>query len=340
MKLIKFDAKKNTIIKTQTTEDLYALCKIIKKNDIVGAKTFRTEQKTSKKQKVSIFLKIIAEKINLSKQGDILNIGGKIIEAKDIVQKGHHTLHIGANNIFHIEKKWNNLEIHQLKQCIRYKKTNILIVNIDERNALIAKANEERISSVCNIKRQNAGKQYNINTNEYFGNCFNAIQTHLNNANYLIIAGPGFAASDFFKYICENKKEKVCNLLKNTIVDKTSIVGKTGLNEIIARGIMDRVVKNSILSEQIKLVENIFEALAKKPEKVAYGIDYVNNAIKSGAAKQLLISDKIISNKNIEELIELAKEKKINFHIIETHHNAGERLYELGGIVALLRYKI
>ncbi len=341
MKIIKLDKKKDSIIKPESTEDLYALCRIIKQGDLIGAKTFRTEQKTSKKKKIPVFLKIDVERIGLSQEGDILNLGGKIIEAKDIVQKGHHTIHIKPNDIFRIGKKWSVLELEELKQSRSERSIILLIANIDERSAIIAKGGEKRITQICHIRKENAGKGYvHLDDAKYFEDVFDAFKEHIEEANNLIIAGPGFAPADFYKFIKTKKRKFMGKLLKNTIVDVTSTVGKSGLNEIISRGILDRVINNTILGEQTKQVQGAFNLLAKTPNLVTYGKEQVLRAIEEKATETLLISDKMLNDRDIEKIVEKAKKIHSGIYIIASHHEAGERLYEMGGLIAILRYKL
>jgi|GEM_PF-979214 len=341
MKIIKLHIKKDSVIKPESTEDIYALLQIIKPGDIVGARTLRTEQKTSKKKKIPIFLKLQIEKTGLSEEGNILNLSGKIIEAKDVIQKGYHTIHIKPNDVFRLEKKWNVIEMTELKQSARERQINLLVVNLDERSALVAKGGEKRIVPICTIKKENAGKHYERkDEGKYFEDVFSAIKEHIEQAEYMIIAGPGFAPQDFYKFIKEKKRNYAEKLLKNTIVDVTSIVGKTGLNEIVSRGILDRIINNSILSEQAKLIKSAFDTLAKTPHLVTYGKKEVAEAIREKAVESLLISDKIVKDSKIEQIVKEAKKIHSEIHIINSCHEAGERLYDMGGIIALLRYRI
>ncbi|MCK5176892.1 MAG: mRNA surveillance protein Pelota, partial [Candidatus Aenigmarchaeota archaeon] len=139
----------------------------------------------------------------------------------------------------------------------------------------------------------------------------------------------------------KTKKRKFMEkLLKNTIVDVTSTVGNSGLNEIISRGILDRVINNTILGEQTKQVQEAFNILAKTPNLITYGKEQVLRAIEEKATETLLVSDKMLNDKEIEKIVEKAKKIHSNIYIIASHHEAGERLYEMGGLIAILRYKL
>jgi protein pelota len=60
----------------------------------------------------------------------------------------------------------------------------------------------------------------------------------------------------------------------------------------------------------------------------------------SGAVDRLLISDVLVRNPKGEELLRLAKQNNSKFTIINSMHEAGKKLEGIGGIGALLRFKI
>ena len=60
----------------------------------------------------------------------------------------------------------------------------------------------------------------------------------------------------------------------------------------------------------------------------------------AGAIETLLVTDKLVRTKKADGLLEKAKKTKSKFIIISTVHEAGKKLEGLGGVGALLRYKI
>jgi protein pelota len=79
----------------------------------------------------------------------------------------------------------------------------------------------------------------------------------------------------------------------------------------------------------------------------SYGIKETKNAAEAGAIKTLLITDKFIQKKReenkykgIEEIMKQIDNTKGDIFIISSEHEAGKKLDGLGGIGAILRYKI
>ena len=83
----------------------------------------------------------------------------------------------------------------------------------------------------------------------------------------------------------------------------------------------------------------MFEEI-KKDGLATYGEKEVGNALNSGAVERLIISDVVVRTKNGEQLLKRAKQTNSEFTIINTFNEAGKKFDGIGGIAALLRFKI
>ncbi len=156
----------------------------------------------------------------------------------------------------------------------------------------------------------------------------------------IIIASPSFWKEYLIKEIKETS-------LKNKIVQAScSSVDKTGLNEILKRPELINVLKEERIAEEINIVEDLLTEI-KKQGKVSYGLKETEQAINAGAAKKLLVTGDFLKkmreqgkSEQINELIRLAEQIKGVVMIISSEHEGGKKLDSLGGIGALLRYKL
>jgi len=64
------------------------------------------------------------------------------------------------------------------------------------------------------------------------------------------------------------------------------------------------------------------------------------DALNKGAVERLLISDLFMRSKKGDIFLDLAKKTHSEFIIINTMHDAGKKFEGMGGIGALLRFKI
>ena len=79
--------------------------------------------------------------------------------------------------------------------------------------------------------------------------------------------------------------------------------------------------------------------------KCAYGIKEVEESVKIGAVETFLITDKFMEKniddfKKIDEIMRSVEKKNGKIMILKSSNEPGEKLDGLGGIGALLRYRI
>ena len=162
---------------------------------------------------------------------------------------------------------------------------------------------------------------------EYFEEILSAVKTYLKEDTPLIIIGSGFTKENFFNYI----KEKDQKLANNCLVHGTNNAGMVGINEAIKTGIIEKITKDNRVSSETQI---------KKDGLASYGKKDVEKSLDSGAVEILLINDKILRSKKGEELLDKAKHVNSKFMIINSFHDAGKKLLGIGGIGAILRFKI
>src|SRR5467141_3011960 len=86
-------------------------------------------------------------------------------------------------------------------------------------------------------------------------------------------------------------------------------------------------------------VEKLLEALATDRPN-AYGPAEVQEAADAGAIETLLVSDAVVRNPGIEEVMRTVESARGTVVLVSRHHEAGQKLEALGGIAALLRFAI
>jgi protein pelota len=151
----------------------------------------------------------------------------------------------------------------------------------------------------------------------------------------IVIIGPGFTKEHLVKY----GREKEPGIFEKCIVHGTGEPGMNGIQEAIKTGIIEQITKENRVVFETSLVEKLFEEI-KKNGLATYGKDEVKSAILNGAVERLLITDIIVRKDLGEELLRLAKQNNSDFTIINTMHEAGKKIEGIGGIAALLRFKI
>ncbi len=333
MKILKRDLKSGIVtLKLEVPEDAWKLESVLEEGDLISGKTFRSVEilRGDKKEKVgkrSVFMKISLEKKEFHEYSGKLRLTGKVLEGPEDSLGSYHTFSVGEGDVVTIEKEWKRWQLEKLERA-QVKEEKVIVCVMDEREATIAEVGE-KIKLIAEVRNKSGGKQFGISDSKtYFGEILSLLKRR---NEKIIIAGPGFAKEEFYKSLEPD-------ISKRVTLDSCAHTGITGIQEIIRRGTIERVRKGSRISQETLLVEKFLEELGKDSGMVTYGEKEVEEAVKMGAVEKLLVSEKDV--KKFENLMEIAEKNGAEVIVISSEHEAGEKLYNLGGIAAFLRFKI
>jgi protein pelota len=86
-------------------------------------------------------------------------------------------------------------------------------------------------------------------------------------------------------------------------------------------------------------VEKLLSEISREGN-YAYGQKEVEGAVIAGAVAVLLVTDKLVREKKVDNLLMTAQEKQSEIAIINAANDAGKKLDSLGGLAAILRYRM
>jgi len=352
MKLIYFDFKKGEAkVKVENLDDLWYLNQIIETNDFIKGKTFRKvkigkeEQRKQKIARKSVFLLIKVEKVEFSKTSNTLRVSGIVKEGPEEVPLGsYHTFNIEENSIITIIKQqWLKFQVNKLKEAGKETTSKILICVHDREEAYFALMKKYGYQLLSNIKgtvQKKADLQKVEST--FYKEIIKQLQDYVEryNLNKIIIASPAFWKEDLMKEL-DNES------LKGKIILATcSSVGENAFNEVIKRPETEEALKQDRISKEFKYVEELLTEISKN-NLASYGLEETKNAAQAGAVRILLITDSFIQEKRIEnkymeieEIMKTVDNAKGDVVIVSSEHEAGKKLNGLGGIAAILRFKL
>jgi protein pelota len=347
MKVIFKDLKHGEIkLFPENLDDIWHLHNIIDKGDLVRAMTFRTDEqkddkiRSKKAEKKRMKLGIRVEEVKFHEFSDRLRIHG-IIEEGPQELGSHHTLNIESDNMDNIsivKQQWKDYQLQRIDEAVKLRDKSILtFASMDEDTATIAILRQSGIQWIADIDSKRSGKMYQSKdlSHEYFGEILSVLKTKMDENQVLVIVGPGFTKDHFIKY----GKEREPMLFEKFFTHGTGYSGMNGIHEAIKTGIIEQITRENRVILETGFVEKLFEEI-RKNGLATYGEKEVKNALINGAVERLLIIDVLIRGKIGEELLTLAKENNSEFTIINTMHDAGKKMEGLGGIGALLRFKI
>ena len=109
---------------------------------------------------------------------------------------------------------------------------------------------------------------------------------------------------------------------------------------------MREALRQERTAKEINKVEELFTEIAKSNLAV-YGMKETKSASEIGAVKELLITDAFIQKSrsedfyyDVEKIMKSVDKAKGEVEIISSEHEAGRKLDGLGGIAAILRFKL
>ncbi len=192
-----------------------------------------------------------------------------------------------------------------------------------------------------------SGKKNVTLRNEFFSKVFEqltSIKELYYENSFLIIYGPGFTKEDFLNYI--EKKEKL--IVSKAIIKETSSIGTSGFLEILRKGNINDIISNIRIEKEEKYMDRLLLEIAVDG-RASYGLNNTKRLIEIGAVEVLLITDDYLKRKrmeknndlfNIDNLLKNVEISNGKIVILSSKFDPGIKLNNIGGIGAILRYKI
>ncbi|MFC2174683.1 mRNA surveillance protein pelota [archaeon] len=320
----------------ETLDDIWHLEKIIEKGDLVTAKSerrFKTESGKSERKTVKV--KITVEGLEYHRDSRKLRLLGTIVEGHPleyVVIGTHHTIEVLPGIMITVTKEhWKRYQLERLDHAVKAsKKPKLLIVVMDDEEAELALLRDFGLEKKGTIRSGKSGKAFpSDKKDDYFDQIADAIK----GAEKIVVAGPGFTKDNFAKWL-EGKP-----LAKKCVFADIGGTGTPGMQELLKKGVIEKIVKDARAALEASLVEDV---MVKIPtDNSTYGLAQVEEALDFGAAEKLLLADSYFSDNRdeAEKLLQKAEKTNCEVHIISTEHEPGERLEHLGGVAALLRFK-
>ncbi|MBW3016510.1 mRNA surveillance protein pelota [Candidatus Woesearchaeota archaeon] len=346
MKITHKNLKQGEIkVLVETPEDLWYLSQIIDAGDTIKGKTPRKIKPTEEAEatKRMVYVAITTEKVEFT--ADTLRIGGKITEGPEDVPRGsYHTFAIEPKSTITIIKQhWYGYQLDRLEEATEAKQAKIIICVFDREEAYFALMKRTGAEVLSHIKGEVEKKRITTKiTTSFYQQIIKQLEQYNERykLDYIILASPSFWKEELLK---ELKNE---NLKKKIIQATCSSTDEQAINEVLKREEVSTALKQERTSKEIVLVEKVLSEIAKKGA-VVYGMKATEEAANAGAIETLLITDTLIQKLRQENKFEQADKimrttdkQKGKVAIISGEHSGGKKLDGIGGIAALLRYKL
>ena len=345
MRILNEDASAGSMrIQIETDEDIWHLYNVIEVGDLVTASTTRREEKSADKlraeraEKKRMTLGVRIEKIEFSEDDLRLKLLGTIENGpQDIGQ--HHTLIFENGDSMTIEKRhWRDTQIERLRRAVsESKKPRIVFVSLDQDEATVAVLRQFGLKEVTTVRSGRSGKQYaeKPSVDNYHAEISSKVVPLMEPNMPLVLLGPGFEKET----LAEDLKKIDPETFRKVYVYHTGQSGMCGINELMKAGMGADVLRESSVGCELEAVEQLMTEIARNGN-ATYGPQQVMDAALAGAVEKLLVLDSKVREQDLDDVVRAVESQKGTVIVVSGQHDGGKQLAAIGGMGALLRYRI
>jgi len=349
MRLITAHLNKGEVkVTVESSDDLWVLSTVIEEGDLVSGRTFRRIKVGSAEKEAvrkPVFISIRVEKVEFSESTGALRVLGSIVEAPEQVPKGeHHSFNVEVGTRISIVKgNWFSYQLDRLKEASQVKLPRILVCVFDREEVIFALMARSGYTVLSRFKGDVAKKAVDTQPRGgFYEKIIHQLEDYDNrySLDRIILASPSFWKEELMKVL------KNSGLKKKIIQASCSSVDESAILEVLKRDETREALRQERVSKEVNLVESLLKEISKN-EKGVYGFDQTKQAAQMGAVEVLLVSGALIkqmrskgSFDSLEGVMEAVDNTQGKVVIVSSAHQGGKKLDGLGGIGALLRFKI
>ena len=334
----------------ESLDDLWHLSHVIEPGDTVSGDTTRRIQRDDEQlrdtggEREHIWVALEVEDVEFARFANRLRVGGTIVDCSREDQLGHHhTINVEEHTELDVTKHWKPDQRERVEAAVEAtENADVAIATVEEGEAHVHTVAQYGTEERATITAPTGKGEYAQPREQLFSELADILARQ--DVEAIILAGPGFTKQDALGYIEQNRPELTERI---TTVD-TASVGDRGVHEVLKRGAVEDVQKETRIAEESELIDELMEGIAEGV-KVAYGPEQVKKAAEYGAIEQLLVLDSQLRKEragdgdweiDVDYVIETTEQKGGDVTVFSGEFDPGRQLANLGGIAALLRYRL
>lgn len=335
-------------VRVESEDDLWLLSLLIEEGDIVASRTTRDVRiEGSEKKRIPMVLAIRVQGMEFQPFSGRLRVKGVVVEGPDEygLRGSHHTLSIDVGMSVDILKRDERIDMKLVEKILRLSRRGRgLIVAVDHEEYAIALIQSQGLRylregyiSPPSKRDPSTYEAYERSLSELVEAIKRVLEEH--RVSIIAIGSPGTIA------------ERIARSLRSIapgvriITDSVSMGGRVGVEEMLRRGAISKILSEQAAIEAEDLIREYIETLSREPERVAAGLDRIRiaasvNAIKKAAILENMLRGDRAVREAVNEILSLSIEKGYEVLIVPAESPAGERLRMMGGAIAILRYSL
>jgi len=334
----------------ESLDDLWHLTYVIEPGDRVAGDTTRRVQRDDDRlrdtggEREHMWIGLDVEDVEFAEFANRLRVGGVIADCSREDQLGmHHTLNVEERDEIEIEKAWKADQLDRLQEAVEATDApEVVIATVEEGEAAVHEVAQYGVEERATITAPTGKGEYARPREELFAELTDVLAR--TEADAVILAGPGFTKQDALDHVEEHAPEVA---ERTTLVD-TAAAGGRGVHEVLKRGAVEEVQAETRIAHEAELIDELTERIATG-ETATYGVDETWEAAQYGAVEELLVLDERLRTEragegewgvDADELLETVEQQGGDVTVFSGRFDPGQRLSNLGGVAALLRYRL
>ena len=342
--------KERVTLVPETVDDLWHISHVIEPGDRVAGDTTRRIQRDDDQlrdtggEREHLWVELSVDDVEFARFANRLRVSGTIAECSREDQLGHHhTINVEEHDEIDVQKRWKPDQRDRIEEAVEATENpDVAIATVGEGEAHVHTVAQFGTEERASITGPTGKGEYARPRSELFSELA-AVLSRMD-VDAIILAGPGFTKADALAHIEDEAPELVEQI---TTVD-TSSVGDRGVHEVLKRGAVEDVQQQTRIAEESALIDELMERIAEGV-KASYGPEQVAQAAEYGAVEQLLVLDTRLREVradegewgiDVDDVIETVEQKGGDVTVFSSEFDPGQQLANLGGIAALLRYRL
>jgi len=333
----------------ESADDLWTLRRLIKKGDVVVARSSRVVKKDEefsrpdKGERVKVTVALAVEDVHLDSSIERIRVKGRIVESTDesVGKVGSHAITLSPGHSVKVSKqRWTPLDTALVKSAATAS-ARFVLVAMDRREAGVGLLSGSHLSVLTNIESGLGGKMSEEpSSGPYLAKVSSFVSQVAREGDTVVVAGPGRTKNAVGNLLSAESKGRY----KLTVLDGFDLTGPDGVRALVKFKGFGDIAKESVLLEMGAVVGEAVRRISSGGTKVAYTLQRVREAAESGAVEACAVSDDIFSTGVDEEelvtTLNSIEEKRGKVYLADSSLEFGKQVSSFGGIVALLRYQV
>lgn len=332
----------------ESPDDLWVLRRLIRKGDVVVTRSSRVVKvedefsRPDKGERVKVIVALQVEEIHLDSSIERLRLRGFIRESSDesVSKAGFHSLTLSPGHSLTLRKeKWRELDTKLVESSVQASKRFVLVA-IDRREAGVGCLTGSHLSMLATLESGVGGKMVQESGSpQFMKKVSDLAKAAVKDQDVIVLAGPGHTKNTLANIL--SLDQQLSGRVR--VVDGLDIAGADGVRSLVKLPAFQKLAADTALVEIQKLVSESVKRIATGETNVAYTLPRVLEAARAGAVESCAVSDNVFSLVDEEQLVETLDEIESRggkVYMADSTLEFGKQVSSLGGIVALLRYRL